>query len=466
MRVLPVHVAGRVVVGGMLLLPMLGSVAYSRAVFGVRAWWPLASGLVAYNGTLLSGFLNFIAGLGLALLLAAGWIKWRDAWPVRTVVLVSVGTITLFFCHLMGLLFCFILIGGFEIEWIWRRVRTWSGFVRRASALLPLLPGLLILYAESGLASASSQTHWLGARAKLAQLLVAFVNYDLALDVVTAGAVAGFIVGCVAVRRAVVPMRSGLALAALGVLYVASPFEFKGTAALDTRFAIMLGFMLFAGVLPVLPRRVAGAAGVAFAALFGVRMAVLAMAWHGHARDLADFRRVIAGVAPGTRVYLTSVPPAAAPEYWRHADRGRLLSDGTRTDYHMAALLVIEHRAFWPFLFDQTAQQPIAVAPRYHALAVQTLELPDAAFVATCRGAADPLAAGNAFRGYDDVLMLDAGAVGDLGRCGSGNLELLARSDIAALFRVKPPAAASATRPESRVDMPQAISCFARRCER
>src|SRR6516162_705584 len=49
LHVLPVHMAGRVVIGGTLLLPVLGTIAYSRALFGVRSVWPLASGLVAYN---------------------------------------------------------------------------------------------------------------------------------------------------------------------------------------------------------------------------------------------------------------------------------------------------------------------------------------------------------------------------------------------------------------------------------
>src|SRR5206468_3412952 len=82
LRVLPMHVAGRIVIGFAVLLPVLGTIAYSRAVFGVRSLWPLASALVAYNATLLLGFLNFVASLGLALLLAAAWIVWRNRYPV------------------------------------------------------------------------------------------------------------------------------------------------------------------------------------------------------------------------------------------------------------------------------------------------------------------------------------------------------------------------------------------------
>src|SRR5262249_45491967 len=65
LHVLPVHVAGRIVIGLAVLLPVFGTVAYSRAVFGTLSAWPFASALVAYNGALLLGFLNFVAGIGL-----------------------------------------------------------------------------------------------------------------------------------------------------------------------------------------------------------------------------------------------------------------------------------------------------------------------------------------------------------------------------------------------------------------
>ena len=200
----------------------------------------------------------------------------------------------------------------------------------------------------------------------------------------------------------------------------------------------MLGFMLFGAVRPVLRPRIARLAGIAFASLFAVRMAVLASAWHGHARDLAELRRVIADVPAGSRVYVASVTPADAPAYWQHGPRARLLSDGAQTDWHMAALLVIERHAFWPSLFAKAAQQPIEVAPVYHALAMQTHLLSEGAFVATCRAAPEDLRALDAaLCGYDDVLLLHAGALAHPQRCGAGRLVLRAQSDMAALFAVK-----------------------------
>src|ERR1700722_2887506 len=102
LQVLPIHLAGRLVVGCAILLPVFGTIAYSRATFGTRSAWPLASGLVAYNATLLLDFVNFAAAIGIALLLAAFWITWRDYAPGRAMVLSIIGTAALFFCHLIG----------------------------------------------------------------------------------------------------------------------------------------------------------------------------------------------------------------------------------------------------------------------------------------------------------------------------------------------------------------------------
>ncbi|MGA8196648.1 MAG: hypothetical protein WB902_25170, partial [Acetobacteraceae bacterium] len=138
LHVLPIHLAGRVVVGCAILLPVFGTIAYSRATFGTRSAWPLASGLIAYNATLLLGFVNFVAAIGIALLLAGAWIIWRDRAPRRTLALAVIGTVALFFCHLMGLVFFYALIAGYELEWIRVHRTERAAMFARVAALAPL----------------------------------------------------------------------------------------------------------------------------------------------------------------------------------------------------------------------------------------------------------------------------------------------------------------------------------------
>ena len=132
----------------------------------------------------------------------------------------------------------------------------------------------------------------------------------------------------------------------------------------------MLGLLLFGAVLPSgLPRSATLTAITFFTLLFVIRMAIVGSAWVGHRDDIADIRTVITTVEPGARVFVTAVSPEEAPGYWQDSPLSRQLSNGIRVDYDLAALLLIERSAFWPFLFDNPSQQPVETLPPYRAMA-------------------------------------------------------------------------------------------------
>ena len=114
--IMPVHIAGRALLAVALVLPVVGTILYSQTVFGRQSYWPLGVCLTACNGLFLLGFVNFQLGVGLALICAGAWRKWRDIRPLAAVVLGVGSAVILFFSHLMGLLFFLILIIAYEIE--------------------------------------------------------------------------------------------------------------------------------------------------------------------------------------------------------------------------------------------------------------------------------------------------------------------------------------------------------------
>jgi hypothetical protein len=211
------------------------------------------------------------------------------------------------------------------------------------------------------------------------------------------------------------------------ILFLSLPTAFKGTYDVDTRFIVMLALLGAAALVPVaLPRRVDAAIGIGFSLLFGVRMALLMFVWHGWSGELAAFREVIASVQPGSVVLTVRQPRVQQPNIWTSVASPRHLSDGTIVDTHLPGLLLIEHRAWWPFLFDNASQQPIRTRQPYRAAA----SLVD--------NAADPIA------------LLASGAPGTrlfthlliLGRepkIAAPNLTLVTENDEAALFAVTPP---------------------------
>jgi hypothetical protein len=359
---LPVHIAGRVILGIVLLLPVLGTAAYSRALHG-RTPWALGGGLLAYSGTFLLGFLNFTAAIGLALLFAAAWLRWREDHPAPVVLLAIPAAVALFFCHLMGLLFFGLLIGAHEAAALWparadHRVLLLSA-VRRLGAGAAVFAVPVTLYAMSDLGAMRGEAVFLPPAAKAAQLMMPLTNYSLPLDGATVVLIALILVA----SRWRVPLSAGIAIAVLALLYAAAPFAFKGTFSLDTRLVVMLGFLLFAGIAPISSPPVSASArcfGVLLVLVFAVRMTVLGMIWYGHNQDIASLRATIAPVPPGATVFVSTSRPSG------NAAR---LSDGARTDIHLPALLLIERRAWWPFLFDNVSQQPIETRAPYAGLA-------------------------------------------------------------------------------------------------
>lgn len=431
-HVLPVYLAGRIVVACVMLLPVVGTVAYNRAIFGQRSWWALGIGLIAYNEAVLLGFLNFVASTGIALLIAAAWIRWRNTYPRQTALLGAVGALLVFFCHIMGVVILFVLLLASEIAQLRSKSSPviWHG-VRRITLLAAIFLPVAGLYAVSPLSDVSGTIEFSSLHDKARLLLMAFVNYDLRLDAVTAGAVVLFVATMLVTRRCHVAAGSGIAIAAFLLLFAAAPAAAKAGENIDMRFAILVALMLFAGIQPQrLPRPAAIAAAALFIGLFATRMAVLAMAWHGSTTDIASLRAVIAPVRPGSAVFIASVTPNEAPQYWQDAPRWRRLSNGQREDIHMPGLVMVDRHAFWPFLFANPSQQPIEETPKYRALA----------------GAANPLPEHLAFAawdpailcGFDYVLLLDAGGEPDVAHFAVDRLELIADSDFVALYRVRP----------------------------
>ena len=433
-RVLPVYLAGKVMLGGILLLTVAGVMAYSRAVFGGRRWWAVASVLAAYNAAFMLGFLNFVVSISLALLFAAGWITWRDRRPLLTVALGCIATAILFLAHLAGVAFFLILVASSELEHVWRTGRATGAWTRvflvRMATAAPLVLAPLGLYAVSSFSAVATPIKWLWSF-KLWEAPGIFVNYDPVLDTASAVLVFGFIAVCLVQGRGLVAPKSVVALALLAMLVVALPFSLMGTHFLDLRPAIMLGLLVFGAFTPRRLQPGARRGAVALVLLvFGARMATIAMVWAGHQADIDGLRTVIAPVQPGSRVFILDIQPDDAPAYWA-AMPDLKLSMGYSLSYHLPAILLIENHAFWPNLFADPAQQPVVRRQPYEDLAQQYWGMPRYAALHADKS----LFAGLACKA-DYLLMMQAGAEPDLPTFGAGTLELVASNELAALFRV------------------------------
>jgi hypothetical protein len=250
---------------------------------------------------------------------------------------------------------------------------------------------------------------------------------------VTAAIVVGALL--LILRRLRIDGGSALAFVALGVVYLFAPSHMKSGAVIDVRLPVLMGFLLFAGLQPSLSRQ----AGIALAATLGalliVRVVYVDEVWSDHGRDLADLRATYASVEAGAKVLAVTAGRTESEDYWAAEPSGRKLPFFYRTDEHLPALMLIERHAFWPFLFADPRQQPLVVLPPYRELADPLAEPPQYQLLAE----GDSLRFGDhpiRLADFDYVLLLDAGAAEASGPW-SDRLQLVHRTDIAALYRVK-----------------------------
>jgi hypothetical protein len=455
MTVLPVHVAGRLVLAAVLLLPVVGAVVYHRSLFGQRSLWPLGSASVASGGAFLLGFLNFSASLGAGLCMAALWTHWRERRTAMRSTLLVLGGAGVLMCHLGGFLLLSALVATASGARAWsaRKSHPWSGPIRPfvLDALVLGCP-LLLLLASPRTVGDGGPILWRMAGEKVSVLLAPVRGYEPALDLALASLVFTTLAVCLVRRWGRMPIEVGVVLALVTVAACVAPMRLDGAGFVDLRFACMAWLLIFAGFQPVMeplspqtgpdvsPSSLLRVAlPCLLSALLVVRTASLASTWQSHEADLGDLRTAMAPVQPGERVLVAEVTPEEAPDYWALPHPGRAVVGLQRTDVHVSGLLVPERRAFWPMLFDYPSQQPVSILPPYDRLADAEQGPVDYRILA---GAPDRLvpALQHWREDYDWVLLMDAGGAPSLRRTPpSGLYPPVTWTDSAALFRVVRP---------------------------
>jgi hypothetical protein len=442
MQMMPPLVAGRLVIALAVLLPSVGAIAVSRLWSGRWSLWSLGAGFVAYNTMFLIGVLNFQIAVGVALWGVACWLALADRslWLASlTGALFAIGA---FICHLFGFAFYALLIGCAELAQIDQRGLRDPASRRFAAARCLAALGAVIapvlLYLAAPFAAAGGEIYWQSPGKKFDFLLVPLLAYSRPLALVAAGAIA-LPLAVWALRRRLRVAR--LALYAAPLLFMAYawlPVGAKGGYWIDTRVPVLLGFLLFACVVPRdLPRWQARLAAVVLGSLFIARMTSITLIWIAAQPEIADVRRVLQPVTPGSRVLVVDGNRGKDP-----LTLGAAAAHGFGGVYrHYGAFAFIDRRAFWSDAFALPGQQPVAELEPYNHSG-DGGALPPRPYTRLVAAASAPSADTTEFmQGWaskeDFVLLLDAQALPDAAALLPRYLRPLAQSSTAILFAVK-----------------------------
>jgi hypothetical protein len=388
-RILPLDLAGRAFVALALALMAGGTVLLHRAAWRRWSFWPLAGFLLLYNRILLWGFVNYLAGLGVALVGLALWLALAER-PVWRFCAVGIAAAMAYFCHLVAFGLLALAIGGVELAALWSLVRAGHGrALARAMAaiVLPLLaPVLLWLAAWRPGPGDGGGLAWANPLRKADLLFSVFDDYSRPFDVACFAAVLLALILGFWRRRLTLDRRLGAALAVLTLVYLVMPARLLGGSGVDHRLPVMLFLMLVAASRPSgWSRRLSIGVGAALLALFAVRMAVVEQAWLRADRVYRPILAAFDRLPRGTRLAVASGPGAVGA--------------GDLPLLHLPTYAVIAVDAFVPTEFAYAGQQPLGLTPAFQALADRAQ--PDALWAALLEGDATGLA------GYDALAIVD-----------------------------------------------------------
>jgi hypothetical protein len=352
---MPVTWAGRLFVVLTLWLLAGGAAVLHRVLFGSWSAGPLLAFLLLYSRSLLWGLINYLIGIGICLIAFSAWIGLRHR-PWLRFALGTALALGLFFVHLMAYGFYCVLVMGYEGGVILRERPPVKHALRAlfiaGATLLPALPVLLLLTPGGG--GGSWEFHHLGHKIDL--LFTVFDDYNTAFDFACFLLV--LLAGALTLWKRWISLHAAIAapLAMVILAYLMMPAVAATSSGADQRVPLLLGLLLVAGIRWTAPNlNVARAFAGAALMLFLVRTGVVAAEWRQSDRTYAELLPAFDKIPIGSRVAV------AAPPLARKWEAMPL--------HHFPLLAVLQRDVFVSTLFASPTQQPVAMLPRYRALA-------------------------------------------------------------------------------------------------
>ena len=366
---------GKLLLALALVLPTLGAALLNRTLFGRFHWWQAPFALLAWNTTLVAGFINFHISLGLALLGAAADPALARAGRLPRILARAAIAALILVVHPIPLVAYAACLGGMALGAGLHPLDPVRRLGRAVAAVLPtFLPVLVVvLFAPSlpGAEDSTPATDWSGffnIFHKRDTLFSAFWTYELRIDIAVPLifiALLGWSLWHGRVRA-----HAGLLLAAIcaGALSLVLPDKVAGGYWIDHRFPIIAALMGAAALHPSLDLAPRAAARLALVLLATVafRTAWIGWIWQRREADLAAVERLLGRVPAGSAIlpieHTPRMPTWEAP--W-----GRYINSGEPSYWHFVVLAIPLRHAFVPSLFAKLGLQPVFVRPPWDAMA-------------------------------------------------------------------------------------------------
>ncbi len=338
-HLIPILVAGKIFLSLSALLFIAGCVALGYAITGKRSWMALPAAFTFYHSNLFYGFVNYVFGLGVFLLIFALWLRVRERMRWGYFALLCGLSLVAFLAHLSSI--AFLAVSCVTVAVMdFMADRKPVMFVRRLVWLG--CPAVLMLgfMKKSGTVGT---IEWSTLSQKVIHLFAPIRSYSVAMDV---------LVLCVSVVALAVLLRSGklhrtaVVGVVLFVLFLVTPHVLFTSSAADVRYMMPALLVALLSLEPSWGRREVVVYGLLFGCLVA-RSAEIDYYWH-----IIDQREARV-------LHMGDAMPRNALVLGAFTSNESLSAKLDRGFPHILTLWIVQHDALVSTLFTYPGQQPI-----------------------------------------------------------------------------------------------------------
>jgi len=347
LSVVSLQTAGKIFLTLTVLVFCLGCHIFGRTLHGRATWLAPLCAFLSYNMMFLTGFVNYVFGVGMFLIAFAAWLRFHPHWTVWRFLLVTVLFFASYLAHLSAYSFlgfsCVVVCAADVLAA--RRIR-----LATIVSLVPLVPPVIAFKAFMSSGGTVGKIVWSTVLDKLKDFSVLFRTYDHLFDLLFAIALTTVV--AIVLSRCKVVWKDARVFAAgcfLVFLYLAFPKTLFTSWGTDIRFLPPAALLIGLSGQLMLRRSVARTAFFLVCVILLVRMGAIYQAWNEMDPRIETQLRLIEKLEPGARVYPITL-------YEDPYSRGRAVKRTLRHTIHYAT---IERHTYVPSLFAIASQQPL-----------------------------------------------------------------------------------------------------------
>ncbi|HEV2547902.1 MAG TPA: hypothetical protein VGU20_11230 [Stellaceae bacterium] len=350
-HVFNIYIAGKIFLVVTMVLLIAGPHLIYHALYRRWSFGPLLATLFLYNGATSAGTVNYLFGIGVALIGIAVWIQLQQR-PAALRATVSAGfVVALFVSHFGALGLYGVALLGLEV-WQARRDGSWRQ--RMITLFVPfLLVPLLSLLGPASNDLITGTLRWtLYDKIRGFVFVIESQPVNHVPDVIVAAVMV--ILGLWALRRRMVEAHpAAFVIAGLGVaVFLVTPVEIMSAWGADVRQPIGYLFILIGFLNWRLSSSSARKAFlVAAVCLLVARTAVVAYGWERLDAMTVDMQKSFSRVNPGSKILIAEVD--GEYNHWLH---------------YLPCELIIQRKSLCSLAFSDPGQQILVVKPEFREI--------------------------------------------------------------------------------------------------